>query len=144
MRLWSLHPAYLDTKGLTAVWREGLLAKAVLQGKTRGYQNHPQLARFKAQAEPIAAINAYLAEIYQEAARRGYHFDAGKLDLTVPAAKMTVTEGQLRYEWQHLQQKLLTRDPQRHQPNAPTNGLQPHPLRTVIPGEVETWERRKT
>jgi hypothetical protein len=32
MRLWSLHPRYLDAKGLQAVWREGLLAKKVLQG----------------------------------------------------------------------------------------------------------------
>jgi hypothetical protein len=28
---------------LVAVWREGLLAQAVLQGKTNGYKNHPQL-----------------------------------------------------------------------------------------------------
>jgi hypothetical protein len=31
MRLWSLHPKYLDTKGLVALWREGLLALSVLQ-----------------------------------------------------------------------------------------------------------------
>ncbi|MEN6399799.1 MAG: pyrimidine dimer DNA glycosylase/endonuclease V, partial [Rectinema sp.] len=29
MRLWTLHPQYLDQKGLTAAWREGLLAKKV-------------------------------------------------------------------------------------------------------------------
>ena len=32
MRLWSLSPRYLDVKGLVAVWREGLLADAVLLG----------------------------------------------------------------------------------------------------------------
>ena len=32
MRLWSLHPCYLDPAGLVAVWREGLLARAVLRG----------------------------------------------------------------------------------------------------------------
>lgn len=30
MRLWSLHPSYLDRAGLLAVWREGLLAQSVL------------------------------------------------------------------------------------------------------------------
>nr|WP_243687290.1 pyrimidine dimer DNA glycosylase/endonuclease V [Methanobacterium formicicum] len=49
MRLWSLHPKYLDVKGLVALWREGLLARAVLKGKTKGYTNHPQLIRFKNQ-----------------------------------------------------------------------------------------------
>jgi len=46
MRLWSLHPRYLDPKGLVALWREGLLAQAVAAGRTRGYRHHPQLARF--------------------------------------------------------------------------------------------------
>lgn len=32
MRLWSLHPSYLDAVGLVALWREGLLARKVLQG----------------------------------------------------------------------------------------------------------------
>ncbi|WP_368086417.1 pyrimidine dimer DNA glycosylase/endonuclease V [Nitrosomonas sp. Nm34] len=26
MRLWSIHPKYLDAKGLLALWREGLQA----------------------------------------------------------------------------------------------------------------------
>ncbi len=36
MRLWSLHPRYLDAKGLVALWREALLAQAVLKGQTKG------------------------------------------------------------------------------------------------------------
>ncbi|MEM3714836.1 MAG: pyrimidine dimer DNA glycosylase/endonuclease V [Nitrososphaeria archaeon] len=40
MRLWSIHPKYLDQKGLVACWREGLLAKKVLLGKVKGYKNH--------------------------------------------------------------------------------------------------------
>ena len=39
MRLWSIHPKYLDCKGLVALWREALLAKKVLRGKTRKYAN---------------------------------------------------------------------------------------------------------
>lgn len=141
MRLWSLHPSYLDSKGLIGLWREGLLAKAVLSGQTRGYKNHPQLERFKSQPDPRAAINAYLLEIHREAERRGYHFDLGKLDVTHPSTKIRVTEGQLRYEWNHLQSKLLRRDLARHERNASVTDIQPHPLMEVVPGEVESWER---
>ncbi|WP_396134581.1 pyrimidine dimer DNA glycosylase/endonuclease V [Cellulomonas sp. ATA003] len=48
MRIWSVHPRYLDRQGLTAGWREGLLAQKVLTGTTKGYRNHPQLRRFRA------------------------------------------------------------------------------------------------
>lgn len=37
MRIWSLHPSYLDAKGLVALWRETLLAQKVLLGATVGY-----------------------------------------------------------------------------------------------------------
>jgi len=47
VRIWSLHPKYLDRQGLTACWREALLAQAVLNGATRGYTRHPQLVRFR-------------------------------------------------------------------------------------------------
>ena len=60
MRLWSLDPQYLDTKGLVALWRESLLAKKVLRGLTKGYKHHPQLMRFKAQKNSLQAIDRYL------------------------------------------------------------------------------------
>ena len=142
MRLWSLHPSYLDSKGLVALWREGLLAKAVLSGQTRGYKNHPQLERFKSQRDPKAAINAYLLEGHRDAERRGYRFDIRKLDATRSRKKIRVTEGQLRYEWSHLQSKLLRRDPSRHEYNASIVEVQPHPLMEIIPGEIESWERQ--
>ena len=142
MRLWSLHPNYLDSKGLVALWREGLLAKAVLSGETRGYKNHPQLERFKSQPDPQAAINTYLSEVYREAERRGYHFDIRKLDATHSRKKILVTDGQLRYEWNHLQSKLLHRDPPRHERNASVTDIQQHPLMEVVPGEVQSWERQ--
>lgn len=37
MRLWSIHPKYLDAKGLVALWREALLAQKVLKGETTGW-----------------------------------------------------------------------------------------------------------
>jgi hypothetical protein len=142
MRLWSLHPSYLDSKGLVALWREGLLAKAVLSGETRGYKNHPQLGRFKSQLNPQAAINAYLWQVYGEAERRGYHFDVGKIDATRRCPKIRVTEGQIRYEWSHLQNKLLRRDPARHERSAAVTDIQPHPLMNIVPGDIEDWERQ--
>lgn len=142
MRLWSLHPSYLDSKGLVALWREGLLAKAVLSGETRGYKNHPQLERFKSQRDPQAAINAYLLEVHREAERRGYRFDIQKLDATRSRKKIRITDGQLHYEWSHLQSKLLRRDPSRNECNASIVEVQPHPLMEVVPGEIEPWERQ--
>lgn len=111
MRLWSIHPKYLDSKGLIAVWREGLLAQAVLKGKTKGYKNHPQLERFKRYEKPLEAICAYLKEIATEAKRRGYNFSEKKLDCksSIPQ-KICIKKGQLQYEFEHLKNKLIKRD----------------------------------
>ena len=70
MRLWSVHPRYLDAQGLVAIWREALLARAVLRGATKGYRHHPQLERFRAHASPRYAICAYLSAIQAEAYER--------------------------------------------------------------------------
>ena len=114
MRLWSLHPCYLDPKGLVALWREGLLARKVLKGETKGYRNHPQLIRFRSQNDPLAAIDAYLGAVCDEADKRGYHFDHTKITHQGGFSHIIpVTDGQLLYEWQHLLQKLTKRDSER-------------------------------
>lgn len=138
MRLWSLHPCYLDAKGLVALWREGLLAQKVLAGQTRGYRDHPQLSRFKAHADPLAAIGAYLAAVRAEAQRRGYRFTAAIR--RTGAAPMAVTRGQLRFERAHLQRKLWRRDRGAHARLRRCRRLQPHPLFTVCAGPAEPWE----
>ena len=74
MHLWTIHPRYLDGKGLVTAWREGLLAQKVLRGETRGYTRHPQLERFRAHSDPLGVIAAYLALLGREATRRGYAF----------------------------------------------------------------------
>jgi hypothetical protein len=76
MRLWTIHPCYLDAQGLVALWREALLAQKVLQGKTKGYRHHPQLIRFQSRLRPEAAIAVYLAAVLVEAQHRGYNFDS--------------------------------------------------------------------
>jgi len=106
MRLWSLHPRYMDRQGLLALWRESLLAKAVLRGETTGYRHHPQLLRFQATGVPRSAINAYLYEIHAESAARGYRFDGGKVGPRRSMATIPVTSGQVQYEWAHLLTKL--------------------------------------
>lgn len=70
MRLWTIHPKYLDARGLVALWRETLLAQKVLQGDTKGYKNHPQLIRFNEQTDPVAHLATYLRFIHLEAVRR--------------------------------------------------------------------------
>lgn len=142
MRLWSLHPQYLDPKGLVALWREALLARAVLCGETRGYRNHPQLERFKNHAAPPAAISAYLQAIYADAAARGYAFDKTKLELETEPTTLVVTSGQLEYEWAHLMHKLEARSPAIYQKWQGTNTPEPHPMFEVRPGQIASWERR--
>jgi hypothetical protein len=138
MRLWSLHPQYLDAKGLVALWREGLLAQAVLAGQTRGYRNHPQLERFRDRADAIAF---YLHHVVDEAESRGYHFDRSKLPRMKPVPLIEVSDGQLRFEWQHLLAKLRERDPARHLRFAKITDPLPHPFFIVVPGSVAAWEK---
>lgn len=142
MRLWSLHPKYLDPQGLVALWREALLAKAVLRGETRGYRSHPQLERFKNHTTPLAAISLYLQAIYAEAVARGYAFDKSKIQVTAEPATLVVTSGQLDYEWTHLMNKLKVRNSVLYQKWHETITPEPHPMFKVQVGQVESWERQ--
>ena|SRR5690242_7700528 len=144
MRLWSLHPMYLDAKGLVALWREGLLAQAVLAGKTKGYKHHPQLQRFKEHRNPRAAIATYLREVRAEATRRGYSFDAKKIGRgKIKGRSLKVTRGQLEYEWIHLNRKLKVRDPKRHRQHVGVKIPKSHALFKAIEGEIAGWEIRQ-
>lgn len=140
MRLWTLHPRYLDARGLVALWREALLARAVLAGRTVGYRHHPQLDRFRTHPTPEAAIDAYLAAVHEEACRRGYRFDRRRFGGAELTRRLTTTQGQLEWEARHLAAKLQERK---------TGCLigtlaahpDPHPLFRVVQGPVEPWER---
>lgn len=144
MRIWSLDPAYLDRQGLTAGWREALLAQAVLAGRTKGYRHHPQLTRFREQPDPLAAVGEYLAGVAEEATRRGYRYDVTKIlrpaggPPVVP--RIPVTEGQLAHEWRHLMAKLAVRDHARREGLAGVATPAAHRLFVVVPGPVEAWE----
>jgi hypothetical protein len=142
VRLWSVHPRYLDRRGLVALWREGLLAQAVLRGRTRGYTRHPQLARFQCQGAPLACIAAYLRAVQAEASARGYRFATSKISRAGGTLKaIQVTRGQLEYEWRHLHAKLSRRDPEWLAKLGALSLPKPHPSFRVVAGEVEEWER---
>lgn len=141
MRLWSLHPRYLDPQGLVALWREALLAKAVLRGETRGYLHHPQLERFRQHADAVRAIDAYLAAVHVEASHRGYRFDRSKLGPALEVDPIPVNSGQLAYEWGHLLAKLEVRSPELHLRWASLGAPQCHPLFRRRSGAIAHWER---
>lgn len=143
MRLWSVHPKYLDRVGLVALWRESLLAQRVLKGKTIGYKNHPQLKRFSGHPQPQIAIGKYLREVWKESKRRGYNFDQTLIKVEGPAKKIPVKSGQLRYEFQLLGVKLKRRSGKRYRSLPLASNIEPHPLFRVVEGETEEWESVK-
>jgi hypothetical protein len=142
VRLWSLHPGYLDARGLVSLWREGLLARKVLQHLTKGYKNHPQLDRFNDHLQPTVAIDCYLWYVYEEAVRRGYHFNVDKISAKQRCSKISVSDRQLKYELNHLKTKLKLRDPARYKRILAVKKPRAHPLFKVITGGIESWEKK--
>ena len=141
MRLWTLHPKYLDAQGLVALWREGLLARAVLKRQTKGYRHHPQLERFRAHPAPLAAMNTYLWAVLIEAEARGYGFNRKKLGPPRRRIRLRATRGQLAFERQHLLRKLQVRSPALYRLQRRIAAFEPHPSFRIVSGTVEAWER---
>lgn len=140
MRIWSIHPSYLDAKGLVALWRETLLAKHVLLGKTKGYKNHPQLNRFKTCKDPVSAIDQYLLSVFDEASARGYSFNKKKIDPIKKRTTIPVKAGQIKFERQHLEKKLKVRDAKKLSEMKKTRTIKLHPIFKKVNGGVEEWE----
>jgi hypothetical protein len=141
MRLWTVHPRYLDAKGLVAAWREALLAQKVLKGETRGYRRHPQLIRFQAAKDPMAAIASFLEGLAHEAACRGYNFDVTKIGVTRFRGRIPETKGQLLFEWGHLGRKLRSRSPLVARQWRGTTSPEAHPLFRIVAGRPRSWEK---
>lgn len=141
MRLWTVHPQYLDTKGLLAAWREGLLAQKVLLGQTRGYTRHPQLQRFRTRTSPVENIAGYLSGLANEADRRGYKFDRRRILLGVSNGKLIETRGQLLFEWSHLKRKLRRRSQRTYRLCCKIDHPRAHPLFRIVPGPIREWEK---
>jgi hypothetical protein len=144
MRLWSIHPKYLDTKGLVALWREGLLAQKVVQGKTKGYRKHPQLIRFLQSENPYEAISFFLLIVFMESEKRGFKFDNNKITGIVNEnIKIKVTNKQILYEWELLKSKIYNRDKTRFNEIRKVEFPETHPIFQIINGEIEKWEKIK-
>ncbi|MEM0230858.1 MAG: pyrimidine dimer DNA glycosylase/endonuclease V [Candidatus Woesearchaeota archaeon] len=141
MRLWTLHPKYLDQKGLVALWREGLLAKKVLSGRTKGYRSHPQLLRFKNSENPLIAIDAYLTEVWMEGRRRGYLFNRSKVRIIRRRGMIKTKRGQLEFEYEHLLRKLERRSPEDFIKLKKKRRILQNPVFKIVPGGVEEWEK---
>ena len=140
MRLWSIHPKYLDAKGLTALWREGLLAQKVLVGETKGYLNHPQLYRFKETRNPMANIGTYLYHVHRESLRPRYSFDSKKIGDSRSRARIEVSSSQVAFERQHLLSKLKTRNQTLYKKICFIDELDVHPSFRVVAGKIADWE----
>lgn len=143
MRLWTLHPKYLDPPGLVALWREALLARAVLRRETKGYRHHPQITRFQSHATPRTAINTYLAFILLEAKSRGYAFNRSKIGPVRGQIQIIATTGQLNYEWQHLLRKLKARNTMCYRQWSGITTPEAHPMFTIEVGLIASWERAR-
>ena len=141
MRLWSIHPMYLDSKGLVALWREALLAQAALLGHTKGYKNHPQLNRFKLSDHPAGAIASYLRHVADEADKRRYNFNRSKIANKGSENRIVVTSGQVEYEFKHLLGKLKKRDIMSYRRLKSIDAISVHPLFIKTTGSVEDWEK---
>lgn len=143
MRLWSLHPKYLDSARLLALWGQGLLARKILLGKIKSNRNYPQLIRFRKHPTPVTAIDAYLYEVWLESQRRGYNFQSAKIRAVDLHEEIKVADKQLAYELLHLRQKLKAWDIEQHERIKDVSQPLPHPLFKVVKGEIEDWEKPK-
>jgi hypothetical protein len=79
------------------------------------------------------AIDTWLWHLQRESVSRGYRFQYGPVD---HGLQMTLHDGQLAYEWRHLQKKLEGR----------TGRLllgkpESHPMFVLVQGPVESWEK---
>jgi hypothetical protein len=141
LRLWSIHPKYLDGKGLVALWRESLLAQKVLKGETKGYRHHPQLRRFMAHQDPERAITRYLNDIWNESEMREYNFNKEKIGEVFLTDKIPVTRGQLLFEFSWLCNKLKIRNAQKYKELLSVKEIECHPLFEIMEGDIEEWEK---
>jgi hypothetical protein len=114
-----------------------------LRGQTTGYRRHPQVERFRECGRPVAAIAAYLRAIHAEACRRGYSFDEARIRPARGEVRLTVTRGQIEYEWTHLKRKLRARDQAAYRRILVRGRPTAHPLFRIVPGALATWERQR-
>lgn len=117
------------------------MAKNVLEGQTKAYNNHPQLDRFKKSNDPLLSIHYYLSIVWQEANARGYKFDNRKYENLELIKKIKLNKGQVEFEKEHLLKKLRLRDEIKYAELLSLECIEIHPLFNEIEGGIEEWEK---
>ena len=84
---------------------------------------------------------SYLIPLVKEAERRDYRFDRSKIHPSRQVEKISVSRGQLSYEWVHLKEKIHRRDPERYRQSADIEFPEPHPSFEIIEGDIQAWEK---
>jgi hypothetical protein len=102
--------------------------------------NRSSLFRFKTADNPQESIAAYLWFIADEADKRNFKFNRGKIVKNCDCRQIKVTEGQLEYEFRHLLSKLKVRDPKRYEELKAIKKIKYHPLFRKVDGDIEDWE----
>ncbi len=128
MRVWIIHPKYLDCKGLVALWRETLLARKVLKGKTKGWRNHPQLNKFKTHKNPVVAINTYLLYVWKESEKRCYKFNKRKIEKSFTKKKIKIPKKEVISDFEDLKNKLKKRDTKRYREIVKVKKIEVNPI----------------
>ena len=143
MRLWSIHPRYLDRIGLVALRRESLLARKVLAGEAKENVNHPRLNRFGRHVQTLKAVGDFPAAAREEALNRGYSLDTKKIRTCGSGDKIKLKRRQIEYEFELLLGRLEERTPQKYRALrvVKKEEIEADPLFDIIPGGIEQRER---
>ena len=76
-----------------------------------------------------------------EAKDRGFNFEETKVSKFDSSEKITVTDGQLKFEQEHLLIKLNIRDKIKHAELSKVKKPEPHPSVKIIKGPKADWEK---
>jgi hypothetical protein len=84
-------------------------------------------------------------KIFEEVKDRGYSYNKSKIvKIGKIVQKIQITKGQLEYEYDILKKRLSKRDSNKYwelcKLETEKKTLKPHPIFTIIKGDVETWE----
>lgn len=156
MRLWTIHPKYLDGKRLTSQWKEGIQMMHIWKeigenpepAKRLGYVSHPQVRRLSnllvADSGLISLLlHQHLTAVHEESVQRSYSFNKKLIDDLAPdcknAPKVYVTMGQVAYEFA----LMATKNNEWSQKVAIDPYMLCNPIFQVVSGSIESWEKTK-
>jgi len=112
VRLWTIHPRYLDDEALREAWRDGLNLRRALKIGSKAAEPCPDAAPWIAESrQPVRALDLYLHAIHGEARRRGRSFDASKLGPVDTKTKIPIPSSWVSADWRDLRAIVAKRSP---------------------------------